>query len=88
MLIILIEAVMGAFVSNFKTEKHPYLVCFLKGFFIGIIGFILALATAFFKKITAIPFESLLKFFIVTQIIGFFVSIIFLIIELVFPDKK
>ena len=88
MLNLIIEALLGAFISNLKAKDHPYLFCFIKGCLIGLIGFTLAISYNYFKDDYLMSFRDLILFFIATQVIGIIVSVLFLLIEYFFPDKK
>ena len=88
MLTLIIESFLGAFISNLKAKEHPYLFCFMKGCLLGFLGFILAIIYNYFKDDYLMSFGDLILFFIATQTIGIIVSVFFLLIEYVFPDKK
>lgn len=88
MLTIIIEVFLGTFISNLKAENHPYLFCFIKGCLLGMTGFFLAVIYNYFKDGYLMPFNDLMFFFLITQVIGVGVSVILLLIEYLFPDKK
>ena len=79
---------LGTFISNLKADNHPYLFCFIKGVLLGLTGFFLAVIYNYFNDDYIMPFNDLMFFFLITQTIGIVVSVIFLIIEYLFPDKK
>lgn len=88
MLTIIIEVILGVFISNLKAENYPYLFCFVKGVLIGFLGFILAIIYNFIKDNYLMPLNNLILFFFATQVIGIVVAVFFVVIEYLFPDKK
>lgn len=88
MFTIIIEVVLGQFISSLKAENHPYLFCFIKGCLLGLVGFFLAVSYNYFNDDYLMPFNDLIFFFLITQAIGVIVSVIFLLIDYLFFDKK
>lgn len=41
MITLIAEVIISIFISNFKSEDHPYLINFFKGITIGLIGYFL-----------------------------------------------
>lgn len=41
MIALIAEVIISIFISNFKSEDHPYLINFFKGITIGLIGYFL-----------------------------------------------
>lgn len=87
MLIMIIEGILGAFIANFKTKDHPILTFFLKGALIGLTGFFLGLIYGYFTYGYFISIRDIFLVFGLSQLIGFICSVVFIIIDFIFPDK-
>lgn len=88
MLTIIVEAILGVFISSFKEKNYPLSFCFIKGFFIGLFGFIFALGYEYFYNNYVMDLHDLVLFFFLAQSIGLIVSIFYFLIEFFLPDKK
>ena len=71
MLTLLVEVILGVFVSNFKASEHPYISNFIKGILIGIIGFIFGNIIGYYENNTFLSLNDQILYFFVSQGIGF-----------------
>ncbi|WP_228269572.1 hypothetical protein [Acinetobacter bereziniae] len=51
MLTIIAEVIISFFVSNYESEKYPYLISFFKGIVLGVSAFFLYMLIDFLKMI-------------------------------------
>lgn len=77
MITLIAELIISIFISNFKSEDHPYLINFFKGITIGLIGYFLGNLVGYIENHKVMEYSKQIIFFIVTQFIGF-VCFIFL----------
>lgn len=77
MITLIAEVIISIFISNFKSEDHPYLINFFKGITIGLIGYFLGNLVGYIENHKIMEYSKQIIFFIVTQFIGF-VCFIFL----------
>ncbi|RSZ25621.1 hypothetical protein NDM229_006090 [Acinetobacter bereziniae] len=77
MITLIAEIIISIFISNFKSEDHPYLINFFKVITIGLIGYALGNIVGYIENHKVMEYSKQILFFIVTQFIGF-VCFIFL----------
>lgn len=81
MLTLLTEIIVGAFVANFDSAKHPYVLNFFKGVLVGLFGYIFGNLLSFMNTKTFMPFDDQLLFLIISQLIGFLLFLFLSIID-------
>ncbi|WP_309802347.1 hypothetical protein [Acinetobacter bereziniae] len=64
-------------VSNYESEKYPYLISFFKGIVLGVSGFILGVLIDFFNK-DLMDFQGVLLFLLISIGIGLLASLFFM----------
>ncbi|WP_414436008.1 hypothetical protein [Acinetobacter bereziniae] len=77
MLTIIAEVIISFFISNYESEKYPYLISFFKGIVLGVSGFILGMLIDFFNK-DLMDLQGVLLFFLISIGIGLSCSLFFM----------
>ena len=77
MLTIIAEVIISFFISNYESEKYPYLISFFKGIVLGVSGFILGMLIDFFNK-DLMDLQGILLFFLISIGIGLLASLFFM----------
>lgn len=77
MLTIIAEVIISFFISNYESEKYPYLISFFKGIVLGVSGFILGMLIDFFNK-DLMDLQGVLLFFLISIGIGLLCSLFFM----------
>lgn len=86
MLTMLVEVIMGVFIANFKASEHPVTNIVVRGLFVAIIGFFIAL----FSSIVEGWDFSISWALTISFIVGIVVSLLIFLIEIFanYLDKK
>ncbi|MDQ9820509.1 hypothetical protein RFY44_16785 [Acinetobacter bereziniae] len=77
MLTIIAEVIISFFISNYESEKYPYLISFFKGIVLSVSGFILGMLIDFFNK-DLMDLQGVLLFFLISIGIGLLCSLFFM----------
>ncbi|NHB59042.1 hypothetical protein G9F32_13610 [Acinetobacter sp. 194] len=84
MLTLIVEIIIGAFVGNFNSEEHPYILNFFKGMIVGCIGFVLGNIIDFVSTGFFMPLSDQLIFFGLSIVLGFLLFIFFSLFDFLF----
>jgi len=77
MLTIIAEVIISFFVSNYESEKYPYLISFFKGIVLGVSAFFLYMLIDFFNK-DLMDVEKIILSFFASLGIGLLASLFFM----------
>lgn len=80
MLTSLVELILAFFISNYESNKYPYLAGFLKGIILGIASFILGVMLDFINN-DVMGHNLLVLYFFSCIGIGFILGLFFMFLE-------
>jgi len=69
MLNLIVEVIISFFISNYESNKYPYLTCFVKGLVIGFFAFVTSNIIDLFKG-SLMTFSQQVIFFCLSLVLG------------------